>query len=109
MPLNSLRPDKWPQPADPWLRAWADRFDALLAGGLAGVDAECLAAALCRLFDDIAVMAAPGAAHDRLLAHRRRLSCRQTPADYHWVADELNFLHDWLSRSLPWNARKQAA
>lgn len=109
MPLSSLRADKCPQFTDPWLRAWADRFDALLAGGLAGVDAECLAAALCRLVDDIANKSTPGPAQDRLLAHRRRLRGRHIPADYHWVADQLHFLHEWLSRALPANAQKQAA
>ncbi|MCR6629066.1 MAG: hypothetical protein NVV74_02880 [Magnetospirillum sp.] len=45
MPMTYLRADRCPQPLDPWLRAWADRFDALLAGGLAGMDAEVLAEA----------------------------------------------------------------
>lgn len=109
MSLDFLRADKAALPRDPWLTAWADRFDALLAGGLAGVDAETLAAALCRLVDDIIVRGGGSAAHDRLEVHGRRLRQRPVPADHAWVADQMALLHAWLARALVAEDRRQAA
>jgi|GEM_PF-6235531 hypothetical protein len=109
MPLTSLRADKWPHPVDARAAAWADRFDALLAGALAGIDAGYLYPALMGLYNDIAHGAPEHS--DRLLLQAQRLQAARAfrQADHCLVAGNLLFLHDWLTRSLSSSRYPRAA
>jgi hypothetical protein len=109
MQMTSLRADKWPHPVNAQAAAWADRFDALLAGALAGIDAGYLYPALMGLYNDIAD-GAPDYSN-RLVVEAQRLQVARASrhADHCLVAGNLLFLHDWLSRFMVNSSRYSRA
>ncbi|MCR6629067.1 MAG: hypothetical protein NVV74_02885 [Magnetospirillum sp.] len=57
--------------------------------------------------NDIATHDSNEPVHNRLRARHRWLGRRPIPADYGWVADQMQFLHDWLTLVLPAPSRKK--